>query len=100
MPIILSSSREMTNMQTLWGAQLNPLLSKEIVNGRLIRNIELSTGANVINHGLDRILQGWFITRLRGSAPAIYDTNATNPMPQLTLNLNSSAPVMVDLWVF
>ncbi len=87
-------------MQNKWASQLNPVLANLLVNGRLIRNQELSTGANVVNHKLGRDLVGWFVTRLRDSAVSIYDTQDSNQMSNLTLNLVSSAPVTVDLWVF
>lgn len=100
LPIVMSPNQQMTQMQNLWSASLNPILNNELVNGRLVRNVELITGTTVINHGLGRVLNGWLVTRLRGSGPTIYDTQSTNTMPQLTLNLVSSAPVTIDLWVF
>lgn len=87
-------------MQTQWSKDLNPVLANALVNGRLVRNQMLGTGNNVVNHGLGRNLQGWFVTRLRGSFSQIYDTQDSNTMPSLTLNLNASAPVSVDLWVY
>ena len=100
LPIILSPSQQMTNMQTLWSQQLNPVLSNEVVNGRLIRNLQLSMGSNVINHGLGRNLVGWFVTRVRSSPVTLYDTQDSNQLQALTLNLNASAAANVDLWVF
>lgn len=87
-------------MQNSWAAILNPALAKEILNGNLVRNQVLVMGANVINHGLGRKLQGWMVTRLRDSFVQIYDTQDSNSMPNLTLNLNASAPVVVDVWCF
>lgn len=87
-------------MQNKWASQLNPVLANLLVNGRLVRNQVLVTGANVVNHGLGRNLQGWFVTRLRGSYAQLFDTQDANSMPALTLNLNSSAPVTCDIWVF
>lgn len=100
LPIIISDSIQMTQMQNLWSSQLNPVLKNNIINGRLISSVPLTTGDNVVNHGLGRNLVGWFITRLRNSAPAIYDTQGSNQMPSLTLNLNSSGNVVCDIYVF
>lgn len=100
LPIVMSELQQMTQMQNLWSAQLNPVLNNSIVNGRLIRNQTLITGSNVVNHGLGRNLIGWFITRLRGSAPSIYDTQDSNQLQSLTLNLNSSGNVVCDIYVF
>lgn len=94
-----SDSDELTSMQTRWASQLNPLLANPLTAGRLIRNVELSTGANTINHGLGRKLQGWVLTRLRAAAQ-IYDMQDSSIIPNLTLTLVSDANVAVDLWVF
>lgn len=100
LPQFQNDDMSFQQMQNKWASLLNPVLANLLVNGRLVRNQSLSTGANVVNHGLGRNLQGWFVTRLRGSAPSIYDTQDSNQMPSLTLNLNSSAPVTVDIWCF
>lgn len=87
-------------MQNKWASQLNPVLANALVNGRLVRNQTLVSGTNVINHGLGRNLVGWFVTRLRGSYVQLFDTQDINSMPALTLNLNSSGNVVVDIYVF
>jgi len=86
-------------MQTAWATQLNPVIANPLAQGRLIQNVSLVSGANVINHQLGRKLQGWILTRQR-SAASIYDTQDSNTMPALTLQLTSSAAVTVDLFVF
>lgn len=86
-------------MQNQWSSQINPLLDNAIVQGIFLTNVQLTTGTNAINHKLGYILRGWIITRKRGPAE-IYDTNATNPFPNLTLNLTTDANVSVDLYVF
>lgn len=97
--IFQSPSKEMLLMQTSWAADLNPLISNQLTNGNLLTNQALASGANVINHKLGRPLKGWIITRCRAAA-TFYDTQDASLTPQLTLNLNSSAAVTVDLWVF
>jgi hypothetical protein len=99
LPIFLSASREMSQMQSSWAALLNPVLSNPLFNGVHLPNVELSTGANTINHKLGRRLQGWIITRKRAGAD-IYDTQQSNARPNLTLDLVSSANVTVDLYVY
>ncbi len=86
-------------MQTRWSSILNPVLINPVVNGILLSGVSLSTGSNTINHKLGRKLQGWCLTRVRASA-AIYDTQDSNTMPELTLKLTSSANVTVDIYVF
>lgn len=86
-------------MQQRWASQLNPVLANLLVQGRLLEDVTLATGNNVINHLLGRDLIGWFITR-KNDAANIYDTQDINQMPDLTLNLVSDMSVRVSLWVF
>lgn len=99
LPIFITGDRNMVMMQNQWSSTLNPLLDNAINQGIFLPNIQLSSGDTVINHKLAHTLRGWIITRKRGPAE-IYDNQATNPFPQLTLTLNSSADVNVDLYVF
>lgn len=86
-------------VQTRWSSQLNPVVNNVLVNGTLIRNVALVSGANEVSHKLGRKLQGWMLTRLNGAA-VIYDAQDTNSMPQLTLSLVSDAAVTVDIYCF
>lgn len=85
--------------QTQWPQQLDPLLSNPLNSVSILKNISLATGTNTVNHLLSAPLQGWYVIRKRAAAD-IYDLQDTNPTPQLTLVLHSSAPVIVDLVVF
>jgi len=86
-------------LQPKWAAAINPVLANPIVNGLMLSNVALTTGTNSINHKLGRNLQGWFIVGINGPAQ-IYDTQASNQMPQLTLNLTSDSDVICNIWVF
>lgn len=99
LPLFQTNIRELSMMQSNWGAQLNPVLSNPITNGLVLTGVNLSVGANVVNHKLSRKLQGWIIIGIN-AASTIYDTQASNQSPQLTLNLNSSANCIVNLYVF
>lgn len=79
---------------------LNPVFNNPLLSGQVIKNVALEIGANTINHRLGRKLEGWFITRQRDVASAFYDTQDTNPLPNLTLQINSSAAVVVDIYCF
>lgn len=85
--------------QTQWAQQLNPLISGLLSQGLLLQNQPLVTGVNAVNHKLGRKLVGWFVVGINGAAQ-IYDNQATNQTPQLTLSLTSDADVLVNLWVF
>jgi len=86
-------------MQNRWATLIEPLINASIVDGNLLPNITLTIGNNSINHQLGRKLKGWIIVGINGIAE-IYDTQATNQMPDLTINLTSDSNVSVSLWVF
>jgi hypothetical protein len=86
-------------MQTSWASELNPVLANPLVQGQLLKSVSLVAGQNIVNHKLGRALQGWVVTRIRASA-TLYDQQDANKTPGLTLVLQASAPVVVDLYVF
>lgn len=96
----LPQKLQLDQMQSQWAAAINPVLVNPLNNANILKNQSLVSGPNVINHRLGASLQGWSIVRMRGVAASIYDTQDTNQTPQLTLNLNSSTAVVVDLMVF
>lgn len=85
--------------QTQWATALNPVVNNPISAGVLLKNITLTVGANSVNHRLGRKLQGWIIVRQR-AAGSVYDTQDSNKFPELTLSLQSSAAMVVDIYVF
>lgn len=99
LPIYKSDDGSFTLMQTAWASQLNPLLALPQSTGVILKNVSLSTGDNTINHRLGRDLQGWQLIRVRAAA-TVYDKQDDNQLKSRTLILNSSAPVVVDLFVF
>jgi hypothetical protein len=68
-------------------------------DGILHQGIALASGATTLNHGLGRPLIGWVITRKSGAAD-VYDTQATNLLPERNLTLVASAAITVDILVF
>lgn len=86
-------------MQTKWKSILDVLLRNPSLQSRIIKNIPLAASTNSINHGLGRPLQGWRQIGLNG-ASSIYDEQASNQTPELTLILVSSAAVTISLEVF
>lgn len=100
LPIYLTDDKNLCLMQTKWASQIDPVLAQPWNSGILLKNVTLLTGNNTINHLLQRKLIGWVPVRFRGSWAQIYDNQDTNSSPQLTLKLNASANVVIDLWVF
>jgi|ERR1035437_1362527 hypothetical protein len=86
-------------LQSNWAIILNPIVDLPLIHGVTLKNVKLLSGDNKIAHRLSRNLQGWVIVRKRAAAD-IYDTQATNPQPTLTLALNSSADCVVDIYAF
>lgn len=82
-----------------WAATLNPVLSNPVVSGSTLSGLVLVTGANVINHFLGRKLQGYAVV-MNSAAVTYYDSQLTNPKPELTLILNASGPATVSIYVY
>lgn len=86
-------------MQVNWATIIEPVISNPANNSLILPNISLAAGSNTVNHLLGRKLSGWKTTRVRASV-TLYDTQDTNPTPQLTLVLVASAPAVIDLEVY
>lgn len=99
LPIYKSDDQSFTLMQTSWATQLNPVITLPQSSGVILKNVKLSIGDNTIDHRLGRELQGWQLIRVRAAA-IIYDKQDSNQLKSKTLVLNSSAAVVVDLFVF
>jgi hypothetical protein len=67
--------------------------------GKILPNVSLSAGLNTINHGLKKVLTGWFLVRIRANA-IVWDSQDGNKSANTTLILNASAPVVVDIFCF
>jgi hypothetical protein len=96
---ILPQKLPLDQMQTKWAAEIDPVLKNPATNPILLQGVVLAAGTNLVDHRLGKKLIGWQIVRIRAAA-TIYDTQDTNPHPDRTLRLVSSAPVTVDLLVF
>jgi hypothetical protein len=78
---------------------VQPVLDNPIVNGRLIQSLAVSSGSNVIDHGLGRELLGWIVVRNSASV-TFYDTQSSNANPARTLLLTASGNATISLYVF
>lgn len=99
LPQFQSTDKDFQLMQNSWASKINPVISNPANNSNLLTGIELVIGSNLINHRLGRKLQGWIVVGINGAAQ-IYDQQADNRSPQLTLILVSDADVTVNLEVF
>lgn len=99
LPLFQTAMRELSMLQTRWKSTIDPILDSAPNNCLVLKSVALVTGANVVNHKLGRNLQGWKLVRQR-SAGSVYDTQDANQTPDLTLQLVSSANMVVDIEVF
>jgi hypothetical protein len=86
-------------MANTWATALDPVIANPLVQGQLLTNVALANGTTIVNHKLGRKLIGWLIVGINGAA-TVYDNQASNQMPQLTLSLTSNAAVTANIWVF
>ena len=49
-------------MQARWKSIIDPLLSNPVNNVSLLQDVALTNGLNIVNHKLNRVPEGWFIT--------------------------------------
>lgn len=96
LPKFQTEDKDFQLMQTSWSAQLDPMLGNPSLKTLLLKDVSLSIGANVINHRLGRVPQGWRIADIDGAAQ-VYRSAAFN---LLTLTLTSDAEVIISLEVF
>ena len=51
LPLFNFSDRNQQMMQSQWASQINPVLANPLTSPRILKNIALTTGVNVINTG-------------------------------------------------
>ena len=96
---VQTTSRELNQVQSQIISSVQPVLDNPIVNGRLIQSLAVSSGSNVIDHGLGRELLGWIVVRNSASV-TFYDTQNSNANPARTLLLTASGNATISLYVF
>jgi hypothetical protein len=92
----LSSKLSWELMNPILSSTLNPIISSPLSSAVILKDIVLINGSTTINHGLNRLMQGWFLVDINGAA-TIYRSALMN---DLTLTLTSNAAVTVNIGVF
>ena len=92
----LSSKLDWPIMNPILAQVLNPLINAPLNNVQIISNYSFKTGVNIINHGLGRLMIGWFLIDPQGIA----DVYRSAPLNSLTLTLTSSADFTSSIGVF
>lgn len=93
---MLSSKLPWELASSKWSAELNPLIVNPFNNVRILENVVLAIGTNIINHGLGKTQQGWSLTDIQG----VSDIYRNGNFNSTTLSLHSSAVVTVNIGVF
>lgn len=92
--------RVINTLQQNVDATFSSIVAKFLLNAVVVSGVTLETGkVNVVNHTLGQGLSGWIVVRKRGQAD-IWDSQDDNRSQNLTLWLNTSADVTVDLLIF
>lgn len=92
---VQTESREFNQLQSNLATTLQPVLANPLLNFQRIENIVLASGANVIQHLLGRLPQGWFVTDINAAAH-VYRTAETDK----TITLVASTAVTVSIYIF
>ena len=93
----LSHSLTWELAQEKWSSAINPVLALPILAGTQLTGIKLKANVPLsINHLLQRMPQGWFLTDNQANA-TIW---RSSPSSVTKLVLTSSDDTTVDIWVF
>ncbi len=92
----LSPKLEWNLANPRWASILNPLISNPLNNASVLKNIQLKSGVNVVNHLLGQTQQGWYFTDIDAAITAYRSA----PFNNLTLTLTCSGPATVSIAVY
>lgn len=96
---VANTSEDTAKLQERLQEFFSAIQNCDLIDGLLLTEVDLSTGANSIAHKLGRELRGWIVVRNRADS-RLWDTQDNNTFKSKTLALNASADTTVDLWVF
>lgn len=95
---IRTAVRDIQRLQDALSKVFNAIQTKQILDGRLIEDIELvSASANELDHGLQRPVRGWIVVGKNADSNV---WTSESEIPNRTLILNASADVTISLWIF
>jgi hypothetical protein len=94
------SDKVVSRFQDNVSNSIHDLATTPIIQGNLLKNVVLVAGTtSIIEHKLGRNIEGWVVVG-KSANSNIWDAQSSNAAPTLTLNLNCSADVTINLWVF
>lgn len=92
---VSGATEEVAKLQTRLYEFFTQFTDNPLLNGVLLKNIELTTSNVNVNHTLGRECQGWIVINKNANAD-IWQTDASKSI----ITLRATAAVKVDLWVF
>jgi len=95
--------QQLDDVQSNIANTLNPVLKSLIVDGVLVKDVNLVSGVNRVSHTLARVPEGWLIVDRNATATifkTIPTTAANTITDSSTISLTSSGTVRVSIWFF
>jgi hypothetical protein len=92
----LSSKLPWETANPILAQLINPFIANPTNNIQIISNYSFKTGTNILNHGLGRLMIGWFIIDPQGLG-TLY---RSAPLNSLTITLTSSDDFTSSIGVF
>jgi hypothetical protein len=94
---IHTSSNDLNRVQDNISIFTTPISQILLLDGVLIKDVDLTTSETKVNHTLNRLPNGWLIVK-KDAAQDVYESGST--VPERFLSLTASGNVTVSLWVF
>ena len=94
---IRTKNSELDRVQSNVQLFSNELTTNPLLDGVLLKDIDLTTTETLVNHTLGRLPQGWIIIK-KDAAQDVYESGTT--LQQRFLSLTAGGAVTVSLWVF
>ncbi len=93
----VAATGETAKLQERLQEVLAPVLTSAIIDGTLLKNVELTSAVTQVAHGLGREPLGWIIVNKTANQDV---WQPSNDLPRRFLNLQASGTVTVSIWVF
>ncbi len=92
---LVTADSALSRLQDTLTEVFNWIRRREVLDGILLKNIDIATSSTAVNHGLGRAPEGYIVVRANAGA-TVHQISANSS----ALNLQASTSVTVDLWVF
>lgn len=89
----------LSQVQDNFDLSISQIQNSEFQNGVIMQVALISGQDNVINHGLDRKVQGWTVIG-KNAQSDIWESSSSNPFPTKRILLRSSSNVTIKLYLF